>query len=134
MMRVDDEIKGKRLRCLHEAQPTAVKRFDDALVLIDFLHGVGDRNGGNRRAVFCRRVDRARDQGAGQERPGGVVDEDEVRLCRAECFQSGANRSLPCGAAPNRRQALEAGGRRAKCFSVARVFTGLYGVGPRMTE
>src|SRR5579863_3745695 len=33
MMRVEDEIKGKRLRCLHEAQPTAVKRFDDALAL-----------------------------------------------------------------------------------------------------
>ena len=36
-MRVDDQIKGKRLRCLHDAQPTAIERFDDALVLIDFF-------------------------------------------------------------------------------------------------
>ena len=65
---------------------------------IDLLEGVGDGDGREPRRRLCAGGDRARDQGAGQERPGGVVDEDDAG-CAGSSASSPA-RTEACRVAP----------------------------------
>ena len=89
--------------------------------VVDFLHGVGDGDAGHRGAVLLAGSDGAGDQGAGQERPRRVMDEDELGRSRAQRFEPGAHRGLPRRAAGDRRQQLfKPGGRSAKKVFIVR--------------
>ena len=132
LVRFDDQVKSEGLWCLYQAQPAAIECLDYGLPLIDLLDGIGDGNGGHRRAVLCRGVDRAGDKRARQERSRRIVDQHKVGPDGAERLEPSANRGLPCGAAPDRGQALEASGRGAERFRILCVNNGLHGVDLRM--
>ncbi len=103
--------EGEALRRLHQPQRVAVERPVDPAVGIDGLDRIGDRQRRDRRAASFGRRDRARHQRGAGERPGGVVDQDDVGLARSERLEPGAHRSLPGGAAEYRRQNVEPGRR-----------------------
>ena len=106
-MRLEDEIESESLRRLHDAKPAAVERFGDTAVGVDRFFTVSAMAmPGTAAPVALAGGDGAVDQRAGQKRPRRVVDEHEVGRARRQRLKPGAHRSLPRGAAGNRRQQI----------------------------
>ncbi len=91
VMKVHDEIEGEGLRRLHCAQAAAIERFAHDVPLVDPLDGIGDRDRGHCRAVRARCGNGAGDEGAAQERPGRVVNENNIGCLGLQCFEAGAH-------------------------------------------
>ncbi len=69
--------------------------------------------------MLLGRSNRARDEGAGQERPRGVVNEDNIGRGGPQCLKPGTYRCLPGGAAEDRRpQRIEPAASGAKRLRV----------------
>ena len=75
---VAEHRAAEGLRRLREKNGLARKRFGHDPAAVHALHGVGDRDGDDRRAVRRRGVDRPRDQIRRHERPRGIVHEHDV--------------------------------------------------------
>ena len=106
-MRVEQRREGEGLRRLHQPQRIAVERLADAAFGVDGLDGVGDRQRGDRRPGLLGGRDRARNEPGAGKGPRRVMDQDDVRFALGKRLKSGAHRSLPGGAAEDRRQKVE---------------------------
>ena len=102
-MGVENHFEPERLRCLRDPQPRAFRRRFDVSVAVNQLDGIGDRYRGNGRAGTACGLDRARNQRRRDEWPGGVVDQNDIRLVAGERFKSGMHRGLARCAASCRR-------------------------------
>ncbi len=102
-MGVENHIEPERLRRLRDTQPRALRRRFDVSVLRDQFAGIGNRDRGNGRAGAAGGFDRARNQRRRDEWPGGVVDQNDIRLLAGERFKSGMHRGLARCAASCRR-------------------------------
>ena len=125
---VEQHRKGEGLRGLHHAQVGAVDGRDDPAGAVDLLHGVGDGDGRDGGAGRARRIDGARHQRIRQERPRGVVDQDDIRRAWRQGLHSRPHRALPRGAAMHRREEVEPGGRCLEHRCVIRMDDRLHGI------
>ena len=98
-MRIENHIEPERLRGLRDAQPRALRCRFDISGCANQLDGVGHGNRGNGRASAAGCFDGARDHRRGDERPCGVVDQNDIGLLARQRFQSGVHRGLARGAA-----------------------------------
>ena len=134
-MRIEDQIEGKCLWRLHDAQSTAVEGFNDSRRAVDGFHRVGDGDAWHGGARDLAGGDGAANQRAAEKWPRRVVDEDQPGRAHRQSFESGAHRGLARRAAGNRRrQILQPGRRRAITLLVACIDDRLHHANLRVIE
>ncbi len=75
------KMPGCSLRCLRQVEKGSINGFTNALVRVHALYGIINGNGGNGCAPVDDCLQAGEDQSLADQRPGAVVDKNDLNVC-----------------------------------------------------